>query len=318
MNEERLYILLDLEKRGLLRAEEMTELVSYEESHGSAVDNTRVIIQQTSDMVFVSANDKDLNWTDIRKRMAEDTQGDSIKHKSKRRRLWIAIAASILLLATAFILVRPDSPGYSTKKAVLHDELDDGSYFVLNEQSQLIPEDEFNSASRALDLLGEVYIEAQSSDIPMIVSTNQLEIHVLGTRFSIMDYPDDQIATVTLYEGSVDLRLPDGRRRLLDAGDHICWDKNNESVIPSRIKSKKPSWISGTLQFEGTRFTEVFTRLERVFDIEISGTEMLAGMHFNGQSDGTNITSIFDEIGKATGTRFQKTGERQYQIIKND
>lgn len=50
---------------------------------------------------------------------------------------------------------------------------------------------------------GEVYLEvARDEKHPFIVYTGENEVRVLGTRFNLTAYPDEQKVITTLVEGS--------------------------------------------------------------------------------------------------------------------
>ena len=301
----------------MLGPEDKAMLDAFIAEHPEEANQLRWILDQSSKLTYVSDTELDAAWTGFE---AQIDKNERIKTDSPRisRRTWLLVAAAVLIIAAVVSIIQPNKLSYTADQELLHDELVDGSYFVLNNGSNMTPDLEYGVNTRTITLHGEAYLEAKSSDIPMIVKTDQFEIEVLGTRFSVMDYSDDPVSTVTLYEGAIQLRFPDGRKRQLDAGDHICWDKRNEMIIPSRIKAKKPGWIAGKIQFDGTRFTEVFVRLEREFGVEFLGKDQLRGRHFTGQGDLDNLSDILDKISRATVFKFQPTREGQYEIIRKD
>ncbi len=75
--------------------------------------------------------------------------------------------------------------------------LPDGSAVVLNGGSELSVPDQFATNSREIRLVaGEVYLDVVRDPArPFVVHSANLDIQVLGTSFSVRDYPDERNAT---------------------------------------------------------------------------------------------------------------------------
>src|SRR5690606_41287663 len=61
----------------------------------------------------------------------------------------------------------------------------------------------FDGDQRRVELTGEAYFEVSHHKKPFIVSSAKQEIKVLGTHFNINAYPDQEVSTTTLINGSV-------------------------------------------------------------------------------------------------------------------
>lgn len=104
----------------------------------------------------------------------------------------------------------------------------------------------------------------------MIVSTNKgLKIEVLGTKFLIRSYEEDNDAQATLFSGSIKLisarsRFSKEYIKKLKPMESVVIGKNNTiRFIENADTVKSVAWKKGMLIFEDTPIEEVLVKLER-------------------------------------------------------
>lgn len=120
-------------------------------------------------------------------------------------------AAAMLLIIISFVLFlnKPDrsSDLYTTIDVPLgstsHVVLPDGSAVWLNAGTTLSYSSGFNQDMRKVKLTGEAFFEVMNHQLPFIVSIPELNITVLGTRFNVKAYPDDDAIETTLETGKL-------------------------------------------------------------------------------------------------------------------
>ncbi len=320
MNEERLYELLLKELKSELTDAERVELKKYRNTQAQDVKAIEDILQHTTDLSYPSTSEISEGWNSLERQISQLSEKQPERSISTfKRRRWMAIAASLLILCLAYFTLRPSTDSFYADSNMITEELNDGSKLVLNAHSTTDVEPDYNNETRTLNITGEAYIEAIESPAPMIVHSEQLLIRVVGTRFNVMDYIDDPIASVTLYEGQIDLTLPNGKNIHMQAGDHLCWNKVKKTMSPSTISTNEPGWVNGRIVFDNTLFSEVFTRLERMFQIQIEDQDVLTGLHYTDSGDDTQqLASILSQIEKATGTTFQKVDPQRYRLSRKN
>jgi ferric-dicitrate binding protein FerR (iron transport regulator) len=149
--------------------------------------------------------------------------------------------------------------------------LPDSSVVWLNSDTRLTYPEKFTGKYREVEISGEGYFEVKSNpDTAMIVTTCKgLKIEVLGTKFLIRSYEEDNESQATLFSGSIKLTSPKGRY----SRDYVKKLKPLESVIidnnvPIRVIQnadtlKSIAWKNGKLIFEETPIQEVLKKLER-------------------------------------------------------
>ena len=154
------------------------------------------------------------------------------KHKSApagkmRRALFVkyagyAAAIIILLFTTPFIIYNFTTPDdslisevYAPRKSKLKMKLPDGSIVWLNADSRLSYSESFGRKNRNVRLEGEGYFRVYHNEKqPFIVDTRHFDVRVLGTCFNIKSYSSDEVVSVDVESGKVQVDLPEAMMRL--------------------------------------------------------------------------------------------------------
>ncbi|MBC9796473.1 FecR family protein [Sinomicrobium weinanense] len=164
-------------------------------------------------------------------------------------------------------------------------ELSDGTVVYLNSGSSLkYPVNFPKDRQRLVYLSGEAYLAVvKDSNRPFIVNADNLNVKVLGTKFNISTYPEDQTTEVVLVEGSVSLdiennALPKKDPILLKPGFKGSYDRkeNNISTKPV-ITGTYTSWMKGKLIFRNMTFGNILKKLERHYNITITNENQKFG-----------------------------------------
>jgi len=154
--------------------------------------------------------------------------------------------------------------------------LPDGTMVWLNAGSRLSYSQGFGVDDRRIILEGEAYFEVMRDEkLPFYVSSDHLQLQVLGTKFNFRDYPDDQEVTVSLLEGSVKLD------NLLQTDQHIQLTSNQRSILNKESGSMKmeavtasnaTQWTEGFLYFDEELISDIAKELERSYNVQITIT----------------------------------------------
>ena len=152
--------------------------------------------------------------------------------------------------------------------------LEDGTKVLLNSDSKIkYPVKFIKGKKRQVELLyGEAFFEVSSSknnnDSEFIVSTKTQKINVIGTKFNIKAYNEDDIVTTTLVEGKV--KVENGKNQiLLLPNQQSKVDSKSTNIIVSDIDVfQQISWISGLFSFNDTSLENIMNTLSRWYDLE--------------------------------------------------
>ncbi|MEG2772260.1 MAG: FecR domain-containing protein [Alistipes sp.] len=195
--------------------------------------------------------------------------------------------------------------------------LPDGSKVWLNSCSRVEFHASLFSRERHVSMTGEAYFEVHhDKNSPFTVSTNGLDIEVLGTKFNIRNDEDKHLVTTVLLEGSVlahptDSDVPSARMR---PSQQLAFNTQTQHMHLSSSDTAERSinWIDGRFQFEQSTFEEIVAELKRYYNVDIRFMDAkLKNERFSGDfkvEDGIyHIMSIL-----------QLTYKFHYKIDRND
>lgn len=150
--------------------------------------------------------------------------------------------------------------------------LPDGTKVFLNASTSLSYPSDFGQAHRDIYLSGEAYLEvAKDARRPFRVHTKHIDIQVLGTKFNISAYPDNEQVETMLMEGSVEVTTTDTRHTLtLRPHEKAVYDLSGDSLTVSPATGEfETAWMRGELAFRSARLSEIMRQLERRYGKEI-------------------------------------------------
>lgn len=155
--------------------------------------------------------------------------------------------------------------------------LSDGTEVFLNSGTSLkFPVAFLEGQERKVFLEGEAYFNvAHDAQHPFIVTTNEIGIRVLGTKFNLSAYKEDSNVTTVLESGRVGI-LTNGETYdpntlfVLDSGYSALWDKESNQISVKKADVKQyTSWIDGKLIFRDEPFKNIRKILERQYNVTI-------------------------------------------------
>lgn len=196
-------------------------------------------------------------------------------HKKQWNRAWLAVP---VLLAGAAVLWLLSSRAPSVVEVVsLPGEirsvmLPDSTVIRLHNGSSLTYAEGYNEDHRSITLEGEAYFDVTSSQLPFRVLSNEAQVQVLGTQFSVRTH--DASTEVVVTEGRVRVATPDGDASPVDLGPGQGVRVASSAINPLDPGSLEDTeaWIAGSVTFDATPFPEAIAQLSRIWDIPIALT----------------------------------------------
>ena len=219
-----------------------------------------------------------------------------------RRMVWIrglkrvtaAAAVAVVLLAGGWMA--RTSVERLTRPVVVYTELGersqavlpDGTKVWLNSSSRVEYAASFFSRKRRVKMDGEAYFEvSHDRHAPFVVSTNGLDIRVLGTRFNIRNDAQKHLITTVLLEGSVEASVTGEHRPALRLrpSQQLLFHTDTKDMQLSDIPTAERSinWIYGRFSFEHNTLEEIVRELNRYYNVDIRfKDDALRGLRFSG------------------------------------
>lgn len=153
--------------------------------------------------------------------------------------------------------------------------LDDGSSIRLAAGSRLIYPNRFDGDVRRIYLSGEAYADIAKDEMRrFVVSTEQVDVVVHGTRFNVRSYDSNSEVELMLFDGAIDMQtktLRENRIVSMRPGDFIKLDKRSGRItcesVPKDMIDDTPSVHN--LTFINSRLGDISMQLERLFDVRI-------------------------------------------------
>ncbi|GAB3424617.1 FecR family protein [Niabella aquatica] len=163
--------------------------------------------------------------------------------------------------------------------------LSDGTKVWLNATSAIEYPAVFNGKERRVTVSGEAFFEvAKNKAKPFRVITKNTEVQVLGTRFNINTYNDQDKTATTLVEGS--LRFRSGAKNILMKPGQlvVAHTKTKDlKLVEKADVDHITAWKNGVFDFENVSLPEVMQELSRWYDIKVVYTAEVPQIVFGGR-----------------------------------
>ncbi|MGD9556900.1 MAG: FecR family protein [Mangrovibacterium sp.] len=157
---------------------------------------------------------------------------------------------------------------------------------------------------RKVELIGEAFFNVshrESSDFT--VSISNLDIRVLGTKFNVSAYSDDESSEVVLEQGRVEVKGRTSRfTRTLLPDEKLTYNDDMKSFRVTSVEAALyTAWTDGYLVIDNEQMEQVARKLERWYNVEISiEDETLKGLRFKGTFNGEPIDEVLRFIAMTT------------------
>lgn len=149
--------------------------------------------------------------------------------------------------------------------------LQDGSKVCLNIGSTLeFKGDLSTSKKRCVKLSGEAYFDvAKDAKRPFIVHSDNLDVQVLGTQFTMTAY-EDQPSSVYLQSGSVAVSTSRGDKATLCPGQQIIYSPNTGRFAKSESNTANHTlWAGESLNFNNVPVADIIVNLRHWYNVDI-------------------------------------------------
>ena len=159
--------------------------------------------------------------------------------------------------------------------------LNDGTKVHLNSMSSLRFPLTFEAGKREVELAGEAYFEVNKTGHPFTVSTQGMQIEVLGTTFNISAYPGEEYQA-TLVSGSVKVDTGEGQSLVLKPSQQASLIPGSGNIQVRTVDTAfYTSWVKGKINFKDQRLEDIMRILSRWYNIEVDySDEALKNLRF--------------------------------------
>lgn len=151
-------------------------------------------------------------------------------------------------------------------------KLHDGTTVWLNARSTLRYPNHFAREERKVELDGEAFFDVEHNEHkPFVVSTEKLDIKVLGTKFNVFAYKGREEFNTALLEGSVKVYERMNEEKALFMNPNECVElKDNKLVKRPMDNTDFLLWKEGIYAFDDVPFEDIIKKFELYYDIVIT------------------------------------------------
>ena len=187
--------------------------------------------------------------------------------------LWITGRASFQQIAVASTTVST----HQGEKA--HIFLADSTEIILNSESTLRYDGQYNIKDRLVKFTGEAFFDVSTNpEKPFVVQLDKMKISATGTRFNIFSFGNEDRVETTMEEGTITVSIKGKEPLNLKSGQQAVYFVKSEKVLVRNVATDTyTSWKENKLRFNDTPFEEVLRRISRKYNVkfEITNSDLL-------------------------------------------
>lgn len=195
--------------------------------------------------------------------------------------------------------------------------LSDGTQVWLNSGSRLIYPPVFNKKNREIFLEGEAYFEvSKDKSRPFLVHTDEFQVKVLGTKFLVQAFKNENEYNTLLIEGSVCLAKKDkfsSDNHVLQPNQYAKLSKSKEDFSITIVSNATDyiGWVHGYMNFENEEILTIVKRISRYYNIDIVVNANNIDTRYSGKLDlKDDPERILIGLSTITKTKYEKQGDK--------
>jgi transmembrane sensor len=190
-------------------------------------------------------------------------------------------------------------------------QLSDGSKIWLNAASSVTYPTSFTGNERKISITGEAYFEiAHDAKRPFTVSTNGMEIQVLGTHFNVNAYDDEENTSTTLLEGSIKIKNQH-TTALLTPGQQLQLNKQGKiKLVTDADVQEAVAWKDGLFLMKKAGIASIMRQIARWYDVEVSYSDGIPAGRISGDIPRNMNLSKVLEVMELSGVHFTMNGKK--------
>lgn len=188
--------------------------------------------------------------------------------------------------------------------------LPDNSIVWLNSGSKIKYDNSFAVNNRDIQLTGQAFFQVtKNKKLPLKVFSKNLEVKVVGTRFDVSAYPENDEIKVVLERGKVIMHNSKVKSSHyeLNPGEMAQFDLSSGKIALKKVNPQEfISWKDGILIFRDEPMAEVIPQLQRRYNIDIVvNNPRIFKSVFTATIKDETLEEIFKSIGFACSVHYQ-------------
>lgn len=188
--------------------------------------------------------------------------------------------------------------------------LPDGTRVWLNAATSLQYPSSFTGKDRTVRLNGEAYFEVvQNTEMPFRVISAGQTVEVLGTRFNVNCYEEEDAVRTTLLDGRVRLTNDQQISHILSPGEQCAMFPTGGVKIRSADVEEVMAWKEGYFIWNNESLESIMRKLARWYNIEPVYEKPLPAIVLSGiVSRSKNLSEVLEIMEMTGSVHFRITG----------
>ena len=195
----------------------------------------------------------------------------------------------------------------------------DGTRIWLSASSRVVYPVEFLKNKREIYVEGEAFLDVyHDKSRPFIVKTNKMDIQVLGTTFNVCAYEKENIQTVVLVTGKVEVKTNNNETKTLSPNNLLAYnDQQGISVHPVDVQ-EYIAWKDGFYQFKKERLEIITKKLSKYYGKTIITDKQLANITCSGKLDlKEELDDVLHTLIQTVPAQITESNEKIYINVKS-
>ena len=262
--------------------------------------------------------DVEKEWASTSEKLFSEAKVVPLKSKTQRRVgifLRIAVAVSLLIVASIWVFQSINGVDYQevvAQNEIEENKLPDGTEIALNQYSSIKYPETLDDNYRRVELKGDAFFKVERDTArPFIISTQNIEIEVLGTAFYV-DSRDNQSQIQVIVESGSVAMTSGNDKVVLTANEIGIYNKTTGQLVKRANEDENyMAWKTDILVFENTDLERVVFDLNRKFHSQISiATPEINACPLTATYDHQPLEAIVLIIEKTLGIKAEIDGEK--------
>jgi transmembrane sensor len=292
----------------------LSEWVAENNENRKLFEDYQKVWELTEKSVIDHYTDLDGEWSALASRLGISGRHENVKivplgptseNTSNRRFGWWKAAAVFLFFLTTsaiafYLFSKPRTVRITADSGVIMKTLPDGSIITLNKGATIEYASSF-AKERHIELKGEAYFEvAHDPSKPLIVSSGNTRVEVLGTKFSVNTRLPDGKMSVALTSGKVSFYFEgnENDKVFLNPGEQAEVSRSSRQIVKSLISDVNyMAWKTQLIIFENTSLSQIINTLGSVYHVKINLADPgLANCRVTATFDHQPIASVLNVL----------------------
>ena len=198
--------------------------------------------------------------------------------------------------------------------------LPDGTKVLISANTSFTYPATFGTKNREVKLIGEAYFEVtHNADLPFIVRSKDVNVQVLGTKFNVFAYPQEDYFETSLVEGKIQAYTNNNPedKIILSPNEKLRYTYASGTMKKTTSDLQvETAWTRGDLYFQSEDLHTVLPKLERYYGVKFNIVGQLPDKQVTASYHETDVNEIMKNLSIHYKFSYKKNGELIYLKFK--